>query len=111
MMRSINIGNLKMALPMMIVASTLMLTACSEKPLDSLKNDHLSLKYTESFWDNEQKANTVLWQKASDTCAQDNYKGKPNCGSIYDIQMFSNPKPYRKYGTGQGFGELPTIGK
>jgi hypothetical protein len=87
----------------------LFINGCSPNPLDSLKDNQPSAKYTESFWNNEQKINSSLWQQAIKICSEQAYKSAPNCGSIHSIQMFANPLPYHKYGEGKGFSEMPTI--
>ncbi len=86
----------------------LSVSGCSQNPLDSLKDNQLSAQYTESFWNNQQKINSPLWQQATNICNEESYKATPNCGSIHDLQMFSNPLPYHKYGTGEVFGPSNT---
>ena len=88
---------------------TLCLTGCSESPLESLRDDQMSLRYSESFWSQQQKAHSLLWQQAIKFCDNAIYATKPNCGNIHDIQLFDHPTPYPKYGTGQGFGQMPVI--
>lgn len=87
----------------LLVLLYLGITGCTEEsPLDSLKSNQPSQKYTESFWQQEQKQDTELWRQADALCKQDGYRGKPNCGSIADINFFKVSKPH-KYGEGDGF--------
>lgn len=79
------------------------LVGCQEEsPLDSLKSNQPSQKYTESFWQQEQKQNSELWRQADDLCKQDGFRGKPNCGSIADINFYKNIRTPHKYGEGEG---------
>jgi hypothetical protein len=96
---------------MIIFVLALGLTACSKSPLDSLKDDAPSLTYTQSFWAQEEKRNSELWQAASKICGQENYQAKPNCIGIRDIEFFAHPLPFPRYGSGHGFGvsNMPVI--
>src|SRR3984885_5682642 len=84
--------------------------AKKEDPISSLSKHELSEKYTESFWQAEQKNNSILWKQAVSICADKAYGYRPNCGKIHDIQLWSKPKSYPTYGSGEGFGadSIPT---
>jgi hypothetical protein len=88
----------------MLAGILMLLSGCSEKPLQSLKDDYVSPKFTENFWKAEQLKNTSLWEQAKALCEDGEFKVKPNCASVHDIQMFAHPTLMPKYGSGQGFG-------
>jgi hypothetical protein len=96
---------------MIIFALALGLTACAKSPLDSLKEDAPSITYTQSFWAQEERHGSTLWQMAAKLCAEEDYQAKPNCAGIRDIEAFAHPLPFPKYGSGHGFGpgNMPVI--
>jgi hypothetical protein len=107
---------LKLAAALIVILSSstagwYLLVEKKEDPISSLSKHQLSEKYTESFWMAEEKSKSALWAQAITICAQKDYGYRPNCGTIHDIELWSKPKAFPTYGSGEGFGadSIPTL--
>jgi|GEM_PF-5742842 len=59
------------------------LAGCSQSPMDALKSDTYSEKYSGgSFWDTQSKEQTKLWGEAKAYCLKHNWK--VNCEPVID---------------------------
>lgn len=95
----------------LLIIITSCLTACDETPLQSLKNNSLSKKYDEKYWQHEHQNTSAIWKAALEKCSNDPaYANRPNCNSVI-AAAFTVPWP--GYGKHRGFGvnNFPKVGK
>ena len=70
------------------VALCLGVAGCSQSPMDALKSDTYSEKYSGgSFWDTQSKENTQLWKEAVNYCNKN--LQKVNCQPVRARNMIN----------------------
>lgn len=65
-----------------------LLSACSQSPLQKLKSDTRYDDMNPAFWAKEQAQHTPLWQEATNYCEK--HTEKPNCAPVMQVLVISN---------------------